>query len=183
MAYAALLIWSRIFFRRHYIDKNMLPKTYLFIFFFSNAMRSGSTVFESYHGIKTNEPPKSSCHKIDDIRSKGQCLGACVTTMDKIVMISHDESTKTCMCCNDITGSDITDPTWKSYVPRSCKYWFLWYALKISIPLRWSARFQLLRIRTISRVVRIIQSSDDCNDQLNIYDFLLLVLISYSRTV
>lgn len=172
MAYAALLIWSRIFFRRHYIDKNMLPKTYLFIFFFSNAMRSGSTVFESYHGIKTNEPPKSSCHKIDDIRSKGQCLGACVTTMDKIVMISHDESTKTCMCCNDITGSDITDPTWKSYVPRSCKYCLLWYTLKISLPFRWSARFQFLGIRTISRVVRIIQLSDDCNDQLNIYDFL-----------
>ncbi|XP_052692703.1 uncharacterized protein LOC128170978 [Crassostrea angulata] len=82
-------------------------------------MCSGSTVFKSYYGIKTNEYPKSSCHRIDYIRSKGQCLGACVTTTDKIVMISHDESTKTCMCCNDITGSDITDPTWKSYVPRS----------------------------------------------------------------
>lgn len=152
------------FLRRHWIDMNMSPKTYLFIFFVLNAMCSGSTVFKSYYGIKTNEYPKSSCHRIDYIRSKGQCLGACVTTTDKIVMISHAESTKTCMCCNDITGSDITDPTWKSYVPRSCKYWFLWYALKISIPLRCSERFQFLGIRTISRVVRIIQLSDDCND-------------------
>uniref|UniRef100_K1PDA1 Uncharacterized protein n=1 Tax=Magallana gigas TaxID=29159 RepID=K1PDA1_MAGGI len=29
-------------------------------------------------------------------------------------MISHDESTLTCMCC---TGRNITGPNWKSYVP------------------------------------------------------------------
>ncbi|XP_052693547.1 uncharacterized protein LOC128171798 [Crassostrea angulata] len=32
-------------------------------------------------------------------------------------MINHDESTHTCMCCNDTTGSDIPGPNWKSYVP------------------------------------------------------------------
>lgn len=103
---------------RYNIDKNMLPNTYLFIFLALNAMRSGSAVFKSNYGIKTNEYPKSSCHIIDNIRSKNQCLGTCVITVDKIIMISHDEPTNTCMCCSDITGSDITGPNWKSYVPR-----------------------------------------------------------------
>lgn len=43
-------------------------------------------------------------HEIADITSKGKCLGTCGTIMDNIVMISHDEFTNTCMCCNDIPG-------------------------------------------------------------------------------
>lgn len=100
----------------------MLTKIYLFIFFVSNAMRSESTVFKSQYVIKTTRYPKTSCHRIANIRSKSQCLGTCATTMDMLVMISHDEYTKTCMCCNDILGSDIIGPNWRSYVPR--KYLF-----------------------------------------------------------
>lgn len=105
-------------FRRYYIEKNMIPKTYLFICLVLKSIHSGSSVFKSFYGIKTNEYPKESCHRIDNIRSKGQCLGTCVISMDRIVMISHNESTKTCMCCSDMTGSDISGPNWRSYVPR-----------------------------------------------------------------
>lgn len=104
----------------------MLLKSCLFIFLVSNAMRSGLTVFNSYYGIQTSEYPKRTCHKIDNIRSKGQCLGTCLTTMDRIVMTSHHASIKTCLCCSDITGSDIKGPHWKSYVPRTCKYLLSW---------------------------------------------------------
>eukprot|EP00105_Crassostrea_gigas_P040748 XP_019924896.1 PREDICTED: uncharacterized protein LOC109619397 [Crassostrea gigas] len=98
-------------------DKKMLSKSCLFIFLVSNAMRSGSTVFNSYYGIQTSEYPKRTCQEIDNIRSKGQCLGTCLFTMDKIVLISHHASIKTCLYCSDITGSDIKGPHWKSYVP------------------------------------------------------------------
>lgn len=105
-----------------YNNKNMLSKSCLFICFVSNAMRSGSTVFKSYYGIQTSEYPKRTCHEIDYIRSKGQCLGTCLFTMDRIVLISHHASIKKCLCCSDITGSDIIGHDWKSYVPRTCKY-------------------------------------------------------------
>lgn len=102
----------------------MLTKIYLFIFFVSNAMRSESTVFKSQYVIKTIRYPKTSCHRIANIRRTSQCLGTCATTMDMLVMISHDKYTKTCMCCNDILGSDIIGPNWRSYVP--CKYLFFY---------------------------------------------------------
>lgn len=113
-------------FIRYNIDRNMLHVTtiYLFIFFVSNAMRSESTVFKSQYVIKTIKYPKTSCHRISNIRSKSKCVGTCATTMDMLVMISHDEYTKTCMCCNEITGSDIIGPNWRSYVP--CKYLFFY---------------------------------------------------------
>lgn len=126
-----LEVWSFIcvcitphIFIRYNIDRNMLTTIYLFIFFVSNAMRSESTVFKSQYVIKTIKYPKTSCHRIANIRSKSKCVGTCATTMDMLVMISHDEYTKTCMCCNEITGSDIIGPNWRSYVP--CKYLFFY---------------------------------------------------------
>lgn len=100
----------------------MLSKGYVVLLIVSNAIGNVSLLFQSFYGIKIKEYPKSSCHEIADITSKGKCLGTCGTIMDNIVMISHDESTKTCMCCNDITGSDKTGPKWKSYAQRTCKY-------------------------------------------------------------
>lgn len=63
--------------------------------------------------IKTIEYPKSSCNKIQNSKSKNECLGHCVITVNKIFMISHDESTNTCMCCNDIIDCDITESSKK----------------------------------------------------------------------
>nr|XP_019924464.2 uncharacterized protein LOC109619238 [Crassostrea gigas] len=35
-------------------------------------------------------------------------------------MISHDISAKICMCCNDITGSDISGSNWKTFIEPHC---------------------------------------------------------------
>lgn len=107
------------------IDKEMLPTTCVALFLVVHIIPIDATVFNSIFAIQTNDYPKSSCHKISNITSTSTCLGTCVITVDRIVMISHDKSTNTCMCCNDITGSDITGPNWKSYVPSTCKYFII----------------------------------------------------------
>lgn len=125
----ALLV---ILFIWYIIDKDMLPKAYIFIYLFLNGMRTESTnVFQDFYGIQTDEYPKSSCHEIATMKSKIVCLGTCVTTMYRIIMISYDEATKTCMCCSYITGENITGPNWKSYVPLTCKYFF--YQIKVLV--------------------------------------------------
>lgn len=102
----------------------MLPMTYVTSLLVVNIICNEAPEFNNYFAIQINEYPKSSCHEISSIERKFRCLGTCLNTMDMLVMISHDESTKTCMCCSDITGSDITGPNWKSYVPHTCKYLF-----------------------------------------------------------
>lgn len=100
----------------------MLLTTYAALFLVVHIIRNEATVFNNAFAIQTYYHPKSSCHQISKIKSKSSCLGTCIISVDRNVMISHDESTSTCMCCNDITGSDITGPNWISYVPRRCKY-------------------------------------------------------------
>lgn len=77
----------------------------------------GATALQSFYGVRTDENPKSSCHRITNIESTGKCLGTCGTIIDRIVMISHDESTNTCMCCNNLTGTDIIGSIWKTFSP------------------------------------------------------------------
>lgn len=100
----------------------MLPTISLVICLVVSIIGIETTRIKTFYGIQTKEYPKSSCNEIPNIISKNECLGHCVITVNKIVMISHDESTHTCMCCNDFTGSNITRPNWKSYVPFTCKY-------------------------------------------------------------
>lgn len=90
------------------------------VFLIINVLYKAASCFDSLYAVRTNEYPKTSCQKYANIETDGRCLGTCGITKDIIVMISHDETTKTCMCCSDITGSDITGPNWKSFVP--CKY-------------------------------------------------------------
>lgn len=106
------------------LDKEMLPTSYVALFLVVHVIHNEAAGFNSFYAIKTNEYPKSSCHKISDIKSKSRCLNACERRMDMIVMISHDDSTNTCMCCNNITGKYIAGQNWKSYAPRSCKYFY-----------------------------------------------------------
>lgn len=89
----------------------MLPMIYVALFLVVHIIRNEAAGFNSYFAIQINEYPKSSCHEISNIKSKFRCLGTCSIIMDMIVMISHDESTEACMCCSDITGSDMTGPT------------------------------------------------------------------------
>lgn len=37
-----------------------------------------TTGIESYHGVRTDENPKSSCHEIADITTTGRCLAKCM---------------------------------------------------------------------------------------------------------
>lgn len=115
-----------IFYTCSIISKDMLRTTYAVLVLVGYIIRCEATGLISHYAIKINENPKSSCHKIANIKSNSICLGTCRIKMDRIVMISHDESTKTCMCCNDINGNVLTGPNWKSYmyVPRKGKYIF-----------------------------------------------------------
>lgn len=88
----------------------MFPATYAIFLIITILYNKTASCFDSFYGVKTN------------IESAGRCLGTCGITINRTVMISHDETTKTCMCCSDITGSDIAGPNWKSFVPRTCKY-------------------------------------------------------------
>lgn len=100
----------------------MLSKVFGFTFLVFNVIAKESTILKDFYAIQTNELPKSSCHEISKIQIECRCLGTCVNRMDKIVMISHDDSTQTCMCCNTFTGSDMLGQNWKSYVRRICKH-------------------------------------------------------------
>lgn len=102
----------------------MLLTTSVAVFLVVHIILNEATVFNDVLAVQTNDYPKSSCHTISNIKRKTKCLTTCVTSVDEIVMISHDESTNTCMCCSDISGSDITSPNLKSYVP--CKYFIFW---------------------------------------------------------
>lgn len=94
----------------------MFANSFIVIFLVLNAVRNEASSLKGYYGIKTNEHPKSSCHETPNIISTS--LATCGMIMDEIIMISHDESTKSCLCCNDITGKDIIGSNWKTFVPR-----------------------------------------------------------------
>lgn len=78
---------------------------------------NSAIAFQSFYGVRTNEYPKSSCQAIANINSTGKCLGTCGFILDRIIMISHDESTHICMCCKNLTGSDIIGSNWRTFVP------------------------------------------------------------------
>lgn len=99
----------------------MLPTASRMIFLVLHIICIEATAIKTFYGIKTKEYPKSSCNKIQNEISESECLRHCIDTTNTIVMISHDDSTNTCMCCSDITGDDISGPNWKSYVRRTCK--------------------------------------------------------------
>lgn len=109
----------------------MFQGTYIVFLIITILYNKMVSCFGSFYGVRTNENPKISCRIIANIETDVRCLGTCGITMKTIDMISHDLSTKTCMCCSDLTGSDITGPNLKSYVPRTCKY--LIYLIKVLI--------------------------------------------------
>lgn len=79
------------------------------------------TYLKMFYGERTNDYPKSSCLDIGKFQSTGRCLAVCGTTLEMLIMISHNMETHTCMCCDDITGSDIIGSNWKTYIPRKWK--------------------------------------------------------------
>lgn len=94
----------------------MLQRTYVIFLIIYILYNKTTSCFESFYGVRTNEYPKTSCQEIENIKTALRCLGRCGSTIDNIVMISHNESTNTYMCCNDVTGSDIIGANWNSFV-------------------------------------------------------------------
>lgn len=96
----------------------MLRRAYSVFFIINIFNNKSASCFDSFYAVRTNDYPKSSCHKIANIETAGECLLTCKISVDAIVMISHDISAKICMCCNDITGSDISGSNWKTFIER-----------------------------------------------------------------
>eukprot|EP00105_Crassostrea_gigas_P040753 XP_019924901.1 PREDICTED: uncharacterized protein LOC109619399 [Crassostrea gigas] len=87
------------------------------------------TYLKMFYGERTNDYPKSSCLDIGKFQSTGRCLAVCGTTLEMLIMISHNMETHTCMCCDDITGSDIIGSNWKTYIPPQCGDHYVTYDL------------------------------------------------------
>lgn len=96
----------------------MLRRAYSVFLIINIFNNNSASCFDSFYAVRTNDYPKSSCHKIANIETAGECLLTCKISVDAIVMISHDISAKICMCCNDITGSDISGSNWKTFIER-----------------------------------------------------------------
>lgn len=100
---------------------NMLQISYSVIVLATIILCSKEAYLKMFYGERTNDYPKSSCLDIGKSHSTGRCLAVCGTSLEMLIMISHNMETHTCMCCDDITGSDIIGSNWKTYIPRKCK--------------------------------------------------------------
>ena len=84
-----------------------------FFIFYGETMKP-----ESNYAIKTAHYPRTSCHQIVNIPSKRVCFIRCLNKLDVHYMFSYNKILQSCMCCQDLTGSDITDKGWETYEPR-----------------------------------------------------------------
>lgn len=100
---------------------NMFKISYSVVVLATTILCSTETYLKMFYGERTNDYPKSSCLDIGKFQSTGRCLQVCGNTLDMLIMISHNMETLTCMCCDDITGSDIIGSNWKTYIPRKCQ--------------------------------------------------------------
>ena len=93
----------------------ILPK----LVFISLGFLSGEAIFsQNNFGLKTDTPPKDSCQKIFNIRNKGKCMMSCLAALEVHYMFSYNEDQEACMCCKDLSGSDVIGPGWETFVPR-----------------------------------------------------------------
>ena len=73
---------------------------------------------QSNYALKTARYPRRSCLQIVNIPSKRVCFIRCLNTLDVHYMFSYNQILQYCMCCQDLSGSDITDNDWETYEPR-----------------------------------------------------------------
>lgn len=69
----------------------------------------------SLYGTKINTSPKSSCLRFNNIHLVGLCLQTCMANVGIYYMLSYNKDQQACLCCTDFSGSEITDPSWKTY--------------------------------------------------------------------
>lgn len=93
-----------------------------FFFFFCYAVGNISFHCESiqfknrsWYGTKINTSPNSSCLRINNIHLVGICLQTCMANVGIYYMLSYNKDQQACLCCVDFSGSEITDPSWKTY--------------------------------------------------------------------
>ena len=84
-----------------------------YLIFYSGALKS-----QSNYAIKTARYPRTSCHQIENIPSKGFCFLSCLNKLEVHYMFSYNLEQRSCRCCPDLFGSEITDKAWETYEPR-----------------------------------------------------------------
>nr|XP_022311390.1 uncharacterized protein LOC111116695 [Crassostrea virginica] len=75
---------------------------------------------ESMYGERYDLYPKTSCLTINHIETTARCFLRCINAMDGYQMFSYCKDYKVCMCCADLSGSDVTGFNWQTYIPRRC---------------------------------------------------------------
>ena len=73
---------------------------------------------ESMYGERYDLYPKTSCLTINHIETTARCFLRCINAMDGYQMFSYCKDYKVCMCCADLSGSDVTGFNWQTYIPR-----------------------------------------------------------------
>lgn len=87
-------------------------------YLFMNFLSSNAAQIASFYVEKTYESPKSSCFEITNILGIERCAVKCLNTIATTYMFSVNKNQRKCLCCPDLTGSDITDPEWESFISR-----------------------------------------------------------------
>ena len=91
-------------------------QTGLILFFCT--LNTSAVVFQSYFRLSTDITPKDSCLRVDSIKSILTCFLRCFSVLGFYHMISFNNDQQTCLCCEDLSGSDVTSPGWKTYLPN-----------------------------------------------------------------
>ena len=99
----------------------ILPKLVFISLWF---LYSEAIFFQNNFAIKTDTPPKESCQKIFNVQNKGKCMLTCLAALDVHYMFSYNEDQEACMCCKDLSGSDVIDPGWETFVPRELIFFY-----------------------------------------------------------
>lgn len=92
----------------------------MMFYLFMNFLSSNAAQIASFYVEKTHESPKSSCVEISNILGIERCAVKCLNTIATIYMFSVNKNQRKCLCCPNLTGSDITDPEWESFIPPAC---------------------------------------------------------------
>ena len=91
----------------------------MFLFYSSIYLyNSKAADIDIHQAIRTVMYPKESCQKILNVQSTRLCFIGCLHSMDVHYLFSYNEEQKKCLCCKELSGSNITNPGWKTFSPR-----------------------------------------------------------------
>ena len=73
---------------------------------------------ESMYGERYDLYPKTSCLTINHTETTVTCFLRCIYALEGHQMFSYSEDYEVCMCCADLSGSDVTGFNWQTYIQR-----------------------------------------------------------------